>query len=238
MERDAEAGDAWDARVHLPEILDFVKNFSGERCVHFFDVFSGVAEATKTFRGKGYETRNFDILQGDNMVSKAGFFLALNVILMMVPAGLLLLGPPCSLWVFFSSSFHKRTLSNPAGDTSKKLVRDANTLVRNVVLLLAIANYRNLFFILEQPSSSKMKNYSWLARLSRALGLRKITTWMRCFGHQIPKPTWLLSNMTTARQLRKVWSRHREMARKAQCEVNAGLLVEVFFRRFVRTRTL
>ena len=220
-----EPAEAWDARHHLAEVLEFTNSFAGDRTLHFFDFFSGVGEATKTFRSKGYEACNYDLEEGDDVVSKSGFFKALGIILMMVQSGLILLGPPCSLWVFFSSSFHKRTKHNAAGDENKRAIRDANTLVRNVCLLLGIAHFRGLYFILEQPSSSQMKNYNWIVMLCKALRLRKISTWMRAFGHMIPKPTYLLSNMTTAQELRRVWTKQRELQRKARGTRNVGLFI-------------
>ena len=206
----------WDARLHLEEVLNFVSDFQGRREIDFFDLFSGVAEATKAFGDKSYVACNFDLEQGDDMLTEAGFFKALGIILSLREGALTLLGPPCSLWVFFSSPFHRRTQSNPAGDTTKKAVREANTLVRNTCLLLAIGHFRGVFFILEQPGSSKMENYSWLEQLCKVLGLRRVFTWMRCFGHAIPKPTYLLCNMMSAKQLRRVWSVQRELKRKAE----------------------
>ena len=221
--RAAAPDHLWDARDHLPEILEYVTQFSAERSLHFFDFFSGVAEATRAFRSKGYQTENFDLEDGDDINRRAGFFKALGIILMLVQSGLILLGPPCSLWVFFSSSYHKRTANNAAGDESKGLVREANNLVRNVALLLGIAHCRGIYFILEQPSSSQMKNYSWIQRLARALRLKKVSTWMRCFGHVIPKPTYLLANLATAAELRRIWSKQRELQRKAQGTTNENL---------------
>ena len=207
--------EAWDARLHLEDVLAYVNNWSGRRCVHFFDLFAGVGEASKAFQAKNYEVRSFDLEEGDDMVSREGFFKALDIVLSMEEGGLILLGPPCSLWVFFSSPFHKRTALNADGDLSKPAVRSANTLVRNVCLLLCIGHWRSLYFILEQPSSSRMHNFRWISWLCQALSLRRVFTWMRCFGHEIPKPTYLLSNLTSAARLRRVWSQQREMNRKA-----------------------
>ena len=206
----------WDARLHLEEVLSFVSHFEGGRNVDFFDFFSGVAEATKAFRDRSYEARNFDLEQGDDLLTESGFFKALGIVLSLREGALTLLGPPCSLWVFFSSPFHCRTKSNPAGDTTKQAGREANTLVRNVCLLLAIGHFRGVFFILEQPGSSRLENYSWIVQLSETLGLRRVFTWMRCFGHAIPKPTYLLCNMMSAKKLRRVWSAQRELKRKVR----------------------
>ena len=185
----------YDARWHLPDVLSYIKSWRGQRNVQFFDLFSGVGEATKLFRANGYVTRNYDINMGDDITARAGFFRALDIVMAMAIGALILMGPPCSLWVFMSSSYHRRTKWNPDGDTSKPAVRAANVLVRNLCFLMAVAHFRHVFLILEQPSSSQMRNYSWLVLICQNLGLKKIVTWMREYGHAIPKPTYLLSNM-------------------------------------------
>ena len=181
---------------------------------HFFDFFSGVGQASKTFKAKGYKTHNFDILSGGDLVTRTGFFAALAIFMSLVRGALVLLGPPCSLWVYMSNSFHGRRKHMAAGDLSKAAVRAANTLIRNVVFLLALGHYRGIFFLLEQPSSSPLRNYSWIRRLAEALRCKKVHTWLKEFGHQIPKPTYLLSNMVRAAELRRVWSKRRELKRK------------------------
>ena len=206
----------FDARFQLPDVLSFVQEFRGPRNVHFFDFFSGVGQATKTFRERGFRTQHFDLSDGPqyDITCRVGFIWALTIILSMVPGGLILLGPPCSLWVYMSSSYHGRNLANPEGDCRREGVRAANMLIRNVCVLMFIAHFYGLYFVLEQPSSSQMRNYSWIVQLCQALQLQHVTTWMREFGHVIAKPTFLLSNMVTALGLRRVWSKQREQRKK------------------------
>ena len=63
---------------------------------------------------------------GRNMVSEAGFYVALHMMMALVAGALVLLGPPCSLWVFMPRSFHGRSKDRVHGDESKLLVRSAN----------------------------------------------------------------------------------------------------------------
>ena len=211
----AAAQDApFDARYHMQEILSYIQSWKGRSNVQFLDLFSGVAEASRVFSRKGYVTRNFDINMGDDITRRDGFFKCLEIVMSLVLGGLILLGPPCSLWVFMSASVHRRTKCNTEGDCTKEAVRSANLLVRNICFLIALAHFRGIFVILEQPSSSQMKNYSWLCQLCSTLRLRRITTWMGCYGHLIPKPSYLLSNLANATQLRKIWSKKRELQKK------------------------
>ena len=206
----SECDEPWDCRLHL----GFVRAYSEERTGHFFDFFSGAGQASQTFKGKGYKTHCFDILSGGNLVTRTGFFTALSIFMGLVRGALVLLGPPCSLWVYMSNSYHGRRKHLAAGNLSRAAVRAANTLIRNVCFLLALGHYRGVFFILEQPSSSHMRNYSWIQRLAEALLCKKVHTWLKEFGHQIPKPTYLLSNMVRAGELRRIWSKRRELKRK------------------------
>ena len=202
----------FESRVHLAAILSFVAAWSGPRCVHFFDFFSGLGQGARTFSDRGYELRLYDIETdaSHDATTEAGFYRALEIVLSLCENALILSGPPCSLWVFMSQPYHRRTLENPIGDVSKEAVRLANCLVRNVTLLLSVAHFRKRFFVLEQPSFSRMQSYPYMALLCEELRLRRVHTWLRCFGHFIPKPTYVLSNMVDeASALKKIWSKKR-----------------------------
>lgn len=59
----------------------------------------------------------------------------------------MLLGPPCGLFVFISSSYHRRSAGMPYGDQSKPRICAANQLVINLVILLCVAHTRKIFFL-------------------------------------------------------------------------------------------
>ena len=208
-------GEPFDCRLHMPEILSFVRAWSGDRFIHFFDLFAGVGQASRSFKARGYVTRSFELEQGQDMLSRQGFFEALDIVMGLTVGALVLLGPPCSLWVFMANSYPKRKKHNAVGDVTKFPIRCANMLVRNICFLLSLAHQRSVFFILEQPNSSHMQNYLWVQRLCRALQCKRVFTWLKCFGHAIPKPTYLLTNMRRTVELRRVWSKKRELQRKA-----------------------
>ena len=211
----------FDSRKRLGAILAFVLAFDDSRVrdIHFFDMFSGQGEAAKTWGQRGYNIRSYDIASDpmQDLTTEHGFYDALTTILGLLPGALILLGPPCGLWVFMTSSVHKRTRRNPIGDTTRLVVRQANCLVRNLSLLLAIAHYRRCWFVLEQPGSSRMWRYPSVALLFEELKLCRVYTWLRCFGHLIPKPTYLLSNMYETWDLRRVWSKKRSFERRDAC---------------------
>ncbi|CAJ1418629.1 unnamed protein product [Effrenium voratum] len=53
---------------------------------------------------------------------------------------MLLCGPPCGLFVFLSSSYHRRSSLFPYGDQSNKKIRAANQLVINFLIILSVAD--------------------------------------------------------------------------------------------------
>ena len=64
-----------------------------------------------------------------------------------VPYGCLLAGPPCALFIFVSSSFHRRSNINIFGNQVEKLVRAANQVVSNLSVLLAICHARMVYWM-------------------------------------------------------------------------------------------
>ena len=217
MASSAQDPTLFDARFHLEAVLSYVMAWAGQRNLHLFDMFSGEAQATRTFTKYGFRAGHFDLAEGDDITDRRGFFRCLDLLLSLVVGGLVLLGPPCSLWVYMSSSVHRRSARNKfVGDTSKYVVRSANCVVRNTVLLLAIGHWRGLWFLLEQPGSSKMEKYPFLQLLVEELCLTRVYTWMRAYGHPLPKPSYLLSNLNSSTSLKRVWSKQRDLLRKAR----------------------
>ena len=75
-------------------------------------------------------------------------YLLLNFIQTQVVGGCILAGPPCSLFIFVSQSLHCRSAMNPFGDQQQSLVREANQIAINLVVLLAVAHSRKIYFLL------------------------------------------------------------------------------------------
>lgn len=87
--------------------------------------------------------------------------MAVKTVLELKPNGLLYCGVPCASYSFMSSSRHKRTESNPLGDVNSHWVRDHNTLVCRVALLLVLALVRRVHFFIEHPWSSVLPLLPW-----------------------------------------------------------------------------
>ena len=168
-----------------------------------------------TWRAHGKNAAAYDIKEGGalhDVTSEAGFFTLLNLALQLAPGGLIVGGPPCSLFIFLSSSFHKRRAGNALGDTSKLPVRLANTIVENTLVLLEVVHKRSVWFVLEQPASSWMFKLPLVvevfARLGWARGgcqpgVRPICVWMGAYGHELPKCSHLVGTLPTLSAMRR-----------------------------------
>ena len=62
-------------------------------------------------------------------------------------------------------------------------------------LLQHIHRVRRLFYIVEQPISSKLFQTPEFEFLSRLLGMTCVTTWLGLYGHILMKGTKLLTNL-------------------------------------------
>jgi len=126
-----------------------------------------------------------------NIGTLRGFLLALRTLVRVKVGGLLWLAPPCSSWVWISRGTNKRSVHNPLGDEGQSSVRFNNRLVSRLVVLLKLARYLGVFWIIEQPSSSLLFEHPKLARAAKQLGTKTQDIWMRNFGSESRKRTRL-----------------------------------------------
>ena len=91
-----------------------------------------------------------------------GFFLALRMLLQVVPGGLFWGGVPCSSWIFLNMGTSGRKAGAATGDVSQPTVRIANLIASRYALLTMVALARSVVWCAEQPSSSLLPNYDRL----------------------------------------------------------------------------
>jgi len=108
------------------------------------DIFAGHMQFTRTMEAAGYKCEAFDLKRSyeDNILTKPGFERLLHIILRVRDWGIVLCGPPCSLWIFLSSNYHCRKKMAAEGDETKKEVLQANIVVQNLIVLLVICALR------------------------------------------------------------------------------------------------
>ena len=167
---------------------------------HCLDAFGASKRMKSAWIAQGREAAAFDVTlnKQDDIVMRSGFFRMVDRTCELVERGLIVGGPPCSVFGFLSCSVHKRYMSQYGveGDTSLHCVRLSNRITTNFATLLRVCcPLRNLFVVVEQPADSWMFKLPVWQALIPILCLTMITTHMGCFGHPMCKPTHLLSNL-------------------------------------------
>lgn len=214
-----------DDAGNIDEVDRFVQNFRGRRHLHCLDLFSATAIMATTWASFQYLSKSCDFrdtMTNYDVTSRAGFFETLELALSVVEYGFAMAGPPCSMFVFLSSGVHKRTAAQPSGDQSHKKVRLANLVASNALSIMKIMAARRVFVMIEQPLNSLMYHYepfaTWVAGNP---SLFFVVTYMQAFGHDMVKPTKLLTNMKSARLLTRQRPARRLEA-SSSCESGDG----------------
>ena len=190
--------DVWLADEHEHELEQHIQSrWRCRRYLQLGDMFSGKANMWRAFRRARYEATTSDVLDdpNQNMASKAGLYCAIELIMAVVTGGLLMWGPPCSMFIFLSSSIHKRSRRRPHGDEKRKSVRLANVIVRNMCFCIRLAIRRGVKNIIEQPTTSVM----WQLPCLRIILKRwtRIHIAMYSYGHATYKPVVLWGDLPT-----------------------------------------
>lgn len=185
------------AADHRDDLLREVESFAGERDLDGLDLFSRSRSIEASFRQSGYRAAAFDIALSaeHDLTSERGVRQALQQVLRLREHGLIFAGPPCSLFVYMSSSVHCRTSRCLLGDTRNFRVRLSNLLVENLAVLLDIASSRSAWWVLEQPSSSWLLKQAAMVAVRRKHGASCVTTWMGAFDHPMLKCTHLCGTL-------------------------------------------
>ena len=111
------------------------------------------------------------------------------------PGGVIVAGPPCSLFIFLSSSIHRRSRRRPWGNQEYRSVRLSNCIVKNMTTFLQLMSQRRVHFVIEQPFGSQMFDLPPLRRLMSDVAAIRVTTYMGCFAHKMKKRTILAGTL-------------------------------------------
>lgn len=169
------------------------------------DLFAGSGSVSAAFGRSGSAVASYDISTDGrcDITSKRGFYMALSLVKRLHSEALVMAGPPCALWTFLSSSVHKRNKDNPEGDLHNEGVRMSNLIVRNLVALLRVCVARGVYWVLEQPATSRMWDYPPMAKLLEETMAVRVFTYMGCFSHRMVKPTVLYGTLPSLGRLQR-----------------------------------
>lgn len=105
--------------------------------LHGIDVFGGdQGRVCKAFQKQNKRAALYDILAGrqdHDLSTRRGFEYLLLLALRLLPGAMLVLGPPCSMFIFLSCSQHLRHLYGPMGAAWGRTTALANTIAINTV---------------------------------------------------------------------------------------------------------
>lgn len=109
--------DRFYASEHVCEIFDFVMAWEGARTTTVLDFFGGQGALARYSKHVGEVPAFFDVKTNpdENICLRKGFFIALESVLSVIEWGLVVWGPPCSLWIWLSISISKRSRQKPEG---------------------------------------------------------------------------------------------------------------------------
>ena len=166
---------------------------------------------SKAFQKDGAKTVAYDIMHdpGMDIVTETGFYVLLGLLLRLMPSSFTMWAPPCSVFIFLTSSLHERHRFGPWGNLAHYVVRLSNRISINcAVALKVVLKFRSdCWAMVEQPAGSWLfKSPIWQEIIS-GFHLNRTLTYQGLFGGPLLKPTHLLHNMAStqffARKLTK-----------------------------------
>jgi hypothetical protein len=161
-------------------IADAAGRVTPDRDLDIVELWSGVASVVRAARLDGLRAEPFDINRvpgrtdsevphvTENIIQKAGFMNALNLVLRVRKGGLVWMAPVCASWGWMRLAQTKRSIANNyVGDLSLPTVCTGNLMADIAVFFYRVAAIRNVQAVIENPPGSRIFKYGPLV-----LGLR------------------------------------------------------------------
>jgi len=125
----------YNAHKHLEDLHSYCRTWQGKPWLKSLDVFSFHCGMQKIMGSTTSSAFDIKLDPQHDITMKRGVMLLLALGMALYDDGLVTCAPPCSLFIFLSSSVHLRYLPQfgPYGDLSNFKVRLANVIVRNMV---------------------------------------------------------------------------------------------------------
>ena len=149
------------------EPLDFLDHLAGPCDLSCLDFFSASAKVKHAWTRRGERAENYDIVSGgpeEDITTERGFaVLMLKGLRLLAFISLVVAGPPCSMFVWLSSSQRQRSLFGPEGTPRDYMTRLANRITMNAVSVMLwhlLSIFHLLYFC---PGTSALKNTNLVA---------------------------------------------------------------------------
>lgn len=176
------------------------------RDLDMLEVFSGQGELHAAFQRAGYAAVGFDKARcaEEDILRLTGLQRLTRLLCRVRGGGVVWFAPPCNMWVWLSSSVHKRSGANPYGCRGHKAVREANSVAFLTAALLRLALARGLQVFLEQPTGSCLPQFPPIAAAIALGHLSCEIVHLGAYGMDIPKPLKIFSNSPLLPTLRRL----------------------------------
>lgn len=205
----------YDASQHVDYWIDFGRQWSGIQDLHGLDIFSGRHGRTAAAMQKcAFRSVVYDICHGGlkhDITSVEGFETLMLLALRLLPFALVMLGPPCSMFVYMSSSQHLRHLFGPSGHPRDVATQLGNRIANNTAAFLsimkAVRGPRGIWVVLEQSKSSWMPKLPSMSALFSSHCFIKVSTHLCFWGHDLEKPMSLFGDLPGLESLKRVMTR-------------------------------
>lgn len=203
-------GTVPEAEWYKPEedseaVQAFCAEFQGAQTVHCLDAFGASRSMYKQWNKAGMNARAFDVKLnplGMDLLTRTGFFTLLTFGMSLIKDAMVVAGLPCQWFVWLSCSVHRRHELGPLGLLTHPKVRLANRIVDSFVYFIEVlSGFRTFYVLFEQPRSSWMFQLPSMLRLTKKLNMKIVSTALGCFGHDLEKPTRLLTDVPGAEAL-------------------------------------
>ena len=158
------------------------------------EYYSGKGRLTQAFQVLGLRFLPYDInldSVGNDMITAAGFVVALSLAHRIQIGGLLWQGTVCSSWIWLARATTSRTWLLPRGDENVEAVWKGNIMAARSALLMAWSYSRNVNFVVEQPHSSLLWRHPamrWVATVASETNKtwHSVSMFMSRFGAKTP----------------------------------------------------
>lgn len=222
---DTASSVPWGQTFHAAKVVHdlekYVDGWKGCQDLHALDLFGRSGRISTMWNGQGFRALAWDLALDSCMdiTSRSGFGHLLECGLRLVDNSVIVAGPPCSMFVFFSSSNHRRHEVGIMGDPNSPPTRLSNLICENMSIILMLLR-RKVFFhlVVEQPGSSVMYKLPCMLTLAAAFGASMVFTWLGMFGHALCKPTRLLGTLPNLSTLKRTLTKACRLAIKKRQE--------------------
>lgn len=164
------------------------------------ELFAGKGFVGREWRSAGRAVGQFDwdyCPAGMNFTGNGGFATAIQMILCLMPMGLVLMGPDCSSWTVISRGTSWRPPHNFWGNLTLPWIQQANLMISRLTLTMMLTVALGCKFLCEQPSGTEpvfARHHRFEEFCNMCCFVFKQRFWMQLHGAPSPKPTSMWSN--------------------------------------------